>query len=152
MLKRGRFRPHFQGEIDGVSKVLSDVARRLLTVCQHSLLAHSHFCARPAPRPFAMSLTLSDVKRIANLAQLEMDEAHAETALAELNGIFALAEQMQAVDTSGVAPLSQPLSAIMALPLRLRDDVVTEENRREDYQAPAPKAQDGLYLVPKVIE
>jgi len=100
-----------------------------------------------------MSLTLADVKRIANLAQLDMDEAHAETALAELNGIFALAEQMQAVDTTGVAPLSQPLSAIMAsLPLRLREDAVTEENRRADYQAVAPKTQDGLYLVPKVIE
>ena len=102
-----------------------------------------------------MSLTLSDVKRIANLAQLDMDEAHAETMLGELNGIFALAEQMQAVDTSGVAPLAQPLAAILALIallLRLRDDVVTEANRREDYQAPAPKAQDGLYLVPKVIE
>jgi aspartyl-tRNA(Asn)/glutamyl-tRNA(Gln) amidotransferase subunit C len=99
-----------------------------------------------------MSLTLSDVKRIANLAQLDMDEAHAETMLAELNGIFALAEQMQAVDTTGVAPLAQPLEAVLALPLRLRDDVVTEANRREHYQAPAPKAQDGLYLVPKVIE
>ena len=99
-----------------------------------------------------MSLTLSDVKRIANLAQLEMTEADAEIALTELNGIFALAEQMQAVDTTGVAPLAQPLSAILALPLRLRDDVVTEQNHRDDYQAPAPKAQDGLYLVPKVIE
>jgi aspartyl-tRNA(Asn)/glutamyl-tRNA(Gln) amidotransferase subunit C len=99
-----------------------------------------------------MSLTLSDVKRIANLAQLDMDEAHAEIALKELNGIFALAEQMQAVDTTGVEPLSQPLAAVLALPLRLRDDVVTEEDRRADYQAPAPKTQDGLYLVPKVIE
>lgn len=99
-----------------------------------------------------MSLTLSDVKRIANLAQLEMNEADAEIALTELNGIFALAEQMQAVDTTGVAPLAQPLSAILTLPLRLRDDVVTEQNHRDDYQAPAPKAQDGLYLVPKVIE
>lgn len=99
-----------------------------------------------------MSLTLSDVKRIANLAQLEMSETQAETALDQLNGIFALAEQMQAVDTTGVAPLAQPLSAILALPLRLRDDVVTEQNHRDDYQAPAPKAQDGLYLVPKVIE
>lgn len=99
-----------------------------------------------------MSLTLSDVKRIANLAQLDMDDAQAEKTLAELNGIFALAEQMQAVDTSGVEPLAQPLEAIMALPLRLRDDVVTEQNRRDDYQAPAPKVQDGLYLVPKVIE
>ena len=100
-----------------------------------------------------MSLTLSDVKRIANLAQLEMDEAQAETALAELNGIFALAEQMQAVDTTGVEPLSQPLAAVLGtLPLRLRDDVVTEENQREAYQAPAPKTEDGLYLVPKVID
>jgi aspartyl-tRNA(Asn)/glutamyl-tRNA(Gln) amidotransferase subunit C len=100
-----------------------------------------------------MSLTLADVKRIANLAQLDMDEAHAEVALAELNGIFALAEQMQAVDTTGVAPLAQPLAAVLGnVPLRLRDDVVTEENRRDDYQAPAPKTQDGLYLVPKVIE
>jgi aspartyl-tRNA(Asn)/glutamyl-tRNA(Gln) amidotransferase subunit C len=151
MLKTGGFTPHFQGEISGVTKVLSDVAHCSLTACQLSLTALPHFDAAPAA-PIAMSLTLSDVKRIANLAQLEMDEAHAETALTELNGIFALAEQMQAVDTSGVAPLSQPLAAIMALPLRLRDDVVTEENRREDYQAPAPKAQDGLYLVPKVIE
>ena len=99
-----------------------------------------------------MSLTLSDVKRIANLAQLDMDESHAEIALTELNGIFALAEQMQAVDTTGVEPLSQPLAAVLALPLRLREDVVTEENRRDDYQAPAPKTEDGLYLVPKVIE
>jgi aspartyl-tRNA(Asn)/glutamyl-tRNA(Gln) amidotransferase subunit C len=99
-----------------------------------------------------MSLTLSDVKRIANLAQLDLDDAHAEVALNELNGIFALAEQMQAVDTTGVEPLSQPLAAVLALPLRLREDVVSEEDRRTDYQAPAPKAQDGLYLVPKVIE
>lgn len=100
-----------------------------------------------------MSLTLSDVKRIANLAQLDMDEAHAETALGELNGIFALAEQMQAIDTEGVAPLSQPLAAVMdSLNLRLRDDVVTEQNQRAAFQAPAPQTEDGLYLVPKVIE
>ena len=100
-----------------------------------------------------MSLTLSDVNRIANLAQLHMDDAQKEKALTELNGIFALAEQMQAVDTTGVAPLSQPLAAVLGnLPLRLRDDVITEANRRDDYQLPAPKVQDGLYLVPQVIE
>ena len=59
-----------------------------------------------------MSLTLSDVKRIANLAQLEMDDAYAEIALTELNGIFALAEQMQAVDTTGVAPLADRKSVV----------------------------------------
>jgi len=99
-----------------------------------------------------MSLTLSDVNRIAHLAQLEMTEAHAQIALGELNGIFALAEQMAAIDTTGVAPLSHPLAVLNVLPLRLRDDVVTEENHREQYQACAPKAQDGLFLVPKVIE
>ncbi|MGZ3182556.1 MAG: Asp-tRNA(Asn)/Glu-tRNA(Gln) amidotransferase subunit GatC [Telluria sp.] len=100
-----------------------------------------------------MSLTLADVKRIANLARLDMDEAHAETALAELNGIFALAEQMQAVDTEGVEPLAQPLAAVLDnLSLRLRPDAVTETDRRADYQKPAPATQDGLYLVPKVIE
>ena len=100
-----------------------------------------------------MSLTLSDVNRIANLAQLEMNDAQKAVALDELNGIFALAEQMQAIDTTGVAPLSQPLAAVLGnLPLRLREDVVTETDHRAEYQAPAPKTQDGLYLVPKVIE
>jgi aspartyl-tRNA(Asn)/glutamyl-tRNA(Gln) amidotransferase subunit C len=103
--------------------------------------------------PFAMSLTLSDVTRIAKLAQLEMSEQQSATALEQLNGIFALAEQMQAVDTDGVAPLSHPLAAHMNnIALRLREDAATEANRREDYQAVAPKTQDGLYLVPKVIE
>jgi aspartyl-tRNA(Asn)/glutamyl-tRNA(Gln) amidotransferase subunit C len=101
----------------------------------------------------AMSLTLSDVTRIAKLAQLEMNEQQSATALEQLNGIFALAEQMQAVDTEGVAPLSHPLAAHMNnIALRLRDDVASEPNRRQDYQAVAPKTQDGLYLVPKVIE
>ena len=100
-----------------------------------------------------MSLTLSDVKRIAHLAQLDMNEQQSATALDQLNGIFALAEQMQAVDTDGVAPLSHPLAAHMNnIALRLREDAATETNRREAYQAVAPATQDGLYLVPKVIE
>ncbi|MYN30404.1 MULTISPECIES: Asp-tRNA(Asn)/Glu-tRNA(Gln) amidotransferase subunit GatC [Duganella] len=100
-----------------------------------------------------MSLTLSDVTRIAKLAQLEMSEAQSATALEQLNGIFALAEQMQAVDTDGVAPLSHPLAAHMNnIALRLRDDVANEPNRRDAYQTVAPKTQDGLYLVPKVID
>lgn len=104
-----------------------------------------------------MSLTLSDVKRIANLAQLDMGDAQADTALTQLNGIFALAEQMQAVDTDGIAPLSHPLAEHMhthmhTIALRLREDAATETNHREAYQAVAPKTQDGLYLVPKVIE
>ncbi|GGC87874.1 Asp-tRNA(Asn)/Glu-tRNA(Gln) amidotransferase subunit GatC [Undibacterium terreum] len=100
-----------------------------------------------------MSLDLSDVKRIANLARLELSEAEAASTLDKLNGIFSLVEQMKAVDTTGIKPLSHPIAALMPeLSLRLREDVVTENNRREDYQRPAPATQDGLYLVPKVIE
>ncbi len=99
-----------------------------------------------------MSLTLTDVKRIANLAQLEMDEQQSAAMLEKLNGIFALAEQMQAVDTERAAPLAHPLAAHMQVALRLRDDVPTEPNRRDDYQQVAPKTEDGLYLVPKVID
>ena len=100
-----------------------------------------------------MSLTLSDVKRIAHLAQLEMSDDQAAIALAQLNGIFALAEQMQAVDTTGVAPLSHPLAAHMDnIALRLRVDAATEPDRRADYLAVAPMTQDGLYLVPRVVE
>ena len=100
-----------------------------------------------------MSLTLSDVKRIAHLAQLEMDDEHASIALGQLNGIFALAEQMQTVNTTGVEPLCHPLAAHMDnIALRLREDAATEPERRAAYLAVAPKTEDGLYLVPKVIE
>ncbi|QRX84034.1 Asp-tRNA(Asn)/Glu-tRNA(Gln) amidotransferase subunit GatC [Glaciimonas sp. PAMC28666] len=100
-----------------------------------------------------MSLALSDVKRIANLARLELTEDQATATLDKLNGIFSLVEQLRAVDTAGVEPLSHPIAALQAdLSLRLRDDIVTETNHREDYQRAAPATEDGLYLVPKVIE
>jgi aspartyl-tRNA(Asn)/glutamyl-tRNA(Gln) amidotransferase subunit C len=100
-----------------------------------------------------MSLDLSDVKRLAILAQLDLTGDQADATLTKLNGIFALVEQMRAVDTSGVEPLNHPIAALQHdLSLRLRDDAVIEPNRREDYQAVAPATQDGLYLVPKVIE
>lgn len=100
-----------------------------------------------------MSLDLSDVKRLARLAQLDLNEEQASHTLDKLNGIFALVEQMRAVDTSGVEPLNHPIAAYQDdVALRLREDQVTEPNRRDDYQQVAPLTQDGLYLVPKVIE
>jgi aspartyl-tRNA(Asn)/glutamyl-tRNA(Gln) amidotransferase subunit C len=100
-----------------------------------------------------MSLDLSDVKRLARLAQLDLNEDQAGKTLDKLNGIFALVEQMRAVDTSGVAPLNHPIAAYQNdVALRLREDVATEPNRRDEYQKVAPATQDGLYLVPKVIE
>ncbi|MGB6056297.1 MAG: Asp-tRNA(Asn)/Glu-tRNA(Gln) amidotransferase subunit GatC [Burkholderiaceae bacterium] len=100
-----------------------------------------------------MSLQLPDVKRLAILAQLELSEAQAVATLDKLNDIFALVEQMKAVDTAGVEPLSHPIALFQPqLALRLRDDEVTEPDRRDDYQRNAPAVADGLYLVPKVIE
>lgn len=100
-----------------------------------------------------MSLDLSDVKRLARLAQLDLNDNQAASTLDKLNGIFALVEQLRAVDTSGVEPLNHPIAAYQSeVALRLRDDAVTEPNRRDDYQQVAPETQDGLYLVPKVIE
>lgn len=100
-----------------------------------------------------MSLALSDVKRLAHLAQLDLTDTQAAQTLDKLNGIFALVEQMKAIDTTGIEPLNHPIAAFQTdLALRLRDDEVTEANRRDDYQRVAPATQDGLYLVPKVIE
>jgi aspartyl-tRNA(Asn)/glutamyl-tRNA(Gln) amidotransferase subunit C len=100
-----------------------------------------------------MSLELSDVRRLAVLAQLELNDEQSVRTLDKLNGIFSLVEQLRAVDTTGVEPLNHPIAAAMPeLSLRLREDVVSEPNRRDDYQQVAPATQDGLYLVPKVIE
>ena len=80
-----------------------------------------------------MSLTLNDIARLSKLAQLDLNDQQADDALDKLNSIFALVEQMRAVDTSGVAPLSHPIAAWKDdVALRLREDKVTESNRRDD--------------------
>lgn len=99
-----------------------------------------------------MALTPEDVSRIAHLARLELSPAEADAMLGDLNGFFRIVEQMSAVDTAGVEPLYTPLSAVQAVELRMRDDVVTEGNDREANQASAPALENGLFLVPKVIE
>lgn len=95
-----------------------------------------------------MSLSIQDVQRIAHLARIEINPAEAEATLTKLTGIMALIEQMQAVDTTGIEPMSHSQDVSQ----RLREDMVTETNRRADFQAIAPLVEDGLYLVPKVIE
>ncbi|NKI96427.1 aspartyl-tRNA(Asn)/glutamyl-tRNA(Gln) amidotransferase subunit C [Rhizobacter sp. SG703] len=92
------------------------------------------------------------MSRIANLARLELRPAEEAAMLQQLNGFFSIVEQMSAVDTSGIEPLYTPLSAVQEVTLRLRDDVVTETDRREANQRSAPSVEDGLFLVPKVIE
>jgi len=95
-----------------------------------------------------MALERSDVEKIAHLARLGLDEAELPRTTATLNDILGLIDAMQAVDTDGVEPLAHPLETTQ----RLRADRVSEENRRDAYQAIAPAVENGLYLVPKVIE
>ncbi|NOT15763.1 MAG: Asp-tRNA(Asn)/Glu-tRNA(Gln) amidotransferase subunit GatC [Methylotenera sp.] len=104
-----------------------------------------------------MALSIDDIKKIAHLARIEVSESEAQATLSKLTGIMGLIEQMQAVDTTGIEPMSHSQD----LTQRLRDDVVTKENLRAEFQknAPAlgngsnePAVAEGLYLVPKVIE
>ena len=95
-----------------------------------------------------MSLSLEDVRKISSLARLELSEEDAEATRDKLNGILELVEQMQAVDTTGVEPMSHPQDVAQ----RLREDAVTETDRRDAFQRVAPQTEAGLYLVPKVIE
>ena len=95
-----------------------------------------------------MSLDLNDVKRIAHLARIEITETEAQATLSKLSGILGLIEEMQAVDTIGITPMSHSQDVTQ----RLRQDVVTATNQREAFQKIAPAVENGLYLVPKVIE
>jgi aspartyl-tRNA(Asn)/glutamyl-tRNA(Gln) amidotransferase subunit C len=93
-------------------------------------------------------LSLDQIRRVADLARLELSEAEIVAMQHELNGILALVDQMGAVDTEGVEPMSHPQAAMQ----RLRDDRVSEADQRSLFQSIAPQVEDGLYLVPKVIE
>lgn len=95
-----------------------------------------------------MALDRSEVEKIAHLARLGLNEADLPRTTETLNNILGLIDRMQAVDTTGIEPLAHPLETSQ----RLRADEVTETNRRDAYQAIAPAVENGLYLVPKVIE
>ena len=95
-----------------------------------------------------MKLTLVDVRRIAHLARIEIDAQAAREVHAKLESIFAMIDQLQAVDTTGI----EPMSHAQDVTVRLRDDKVTEVDRHADYQKVAPAVVDGLYLVPRVVE
>jgi aspartyl-tRNA(Asn)/glutamyl-tRNA(Gln) amidotransferase subunit C len=99
-----------------------------------------------------LSLSLDDVRRIAELARLDLAPDEETRLQGQLNAFFSIVEQMRVVDTSGVEPLTTPLAAVQDAPLRLRDDAVTEVVDRAANQASAPLVSGGLYLVPRVIE
>jgi aspartyl-tRNA(Asn)/glutamyl-tRNA(Gln) amidotransferase subunit C len=95
-----------------------------------------------------MALTLDDVKRVAHLARVAIDEAEARAAEAQINEVFKLIGEMQAVDVTGVTPMSHALD----LTQPLREDAVTEGDQHALFQSIAPHVEGDLYLVPKVIE
>lgn len=95
-----------------------------------------------------MALSLQEVSKIARLARIRVDETELPVMQQHLNGILAMVEQMQSVNTDHIAPMAHA----QELSLRLREDSVTEHNQREHLQACAPAVDKGLYLVPKVIE
>jgi aspartyl-tRNA(Asn)/glutamyl-tRNA(Gln) amidotransferase subunit C len=95
-----------------------------------------------------MALDKTEVEKIAHLARLHVDENEAEEVAGRISEILALIDQMQAIDTDNVEPLSHPLDVVQ----RLRADQVTESDQRDDLQKLAPKSEGGLYLVPVVIE
>ncbi len=95
-----------------------------------------------------MSLSLQEVRRVALLARIEITDREAEAAQVQLNEIFKLIEQMQSVDTEGIVPMAHAQDVVQ----RLREDRVTETDQHALYQSVAPQVENGLYLVPKVIE
>lgn len=90
----------------------------------------------------------SEIQKLANLAQLEIGEEIVDEVATSITGVLALVDQLQAANTDDVEPMAHPLDAIQ----RLRVDEVTEENVRDQFQAIAPATEDGLFLVPKVID
>ena len=95
-----------------------------------------------------MSLDLAQIRRVAGLARIAVSEEEARATAEQRAGVLGLIAEMQAVDTTGVEPMSHALDVVQ----RLREDAVTEIDRHAEFQAIAPAVEAGLYLVPKVIE
>ncbi len=95
-----------------------------------------------------MSLSKEEVLKIANLARLKIKEEELDQYALDLSNIISLVEQMNKVNTQSIQPMAHPQDVTQ----RLREDIVKEENQRDKFQTIAPKAENGLYLVPKVIE
>lgn len=99
-----------------------------------------------------MSLLPADIDRLARLARLGLQPEESERLRTQLNEFFTIVEKMRAVDTQGVVPLAHPVDVMGEMGLRLREDVVSEHNQREANQRSAPAVEEGLFLVPRVIE
>ena len=95
-----------------------------------------------------MALDKTEIEKMAHLARLHIGESETEKVATRITDILVLIDQMQSVDTDAVEPLAHPLDLVQ----RLRADEITEDNQRDRLQKLAPASEDGLYLVPKVLE
>ena len=95
-----------------------------------------------------MAIEQDEIEKIAELARIRIAPDQIGQLTRRITDILGMVDQLQAVDTQGVEPMANPLDAVQ----RLRADEVTEENRREAYQAIRPAVENGLYLVPRVVE
>jgi len=101
---------------------------------------------------FFMSLSTPEIQRIAQLAKLDLNPEEGEKMRGQINAFFEIVEQIKSVDTSGITPLAHPYDVVREVQLRLRADEASEPNQRALNQQSAPSVEDGLFLVPKVIE
>ena len=99
-----------------------------------------------------MKLTPDDLKRIAHLARIAVSDAEVIALQTQLDGIFGLIDELQAVDTKGIEPLAHPLDIVGDMAQRLREDIATEKDARDANMANAPARENGLFLVPKVLD
>ena len=99
-----------------------------------------------------MKLTPDDLKRIAHLARITVSEADVAQLQTQLTGIFGLIDELQAVDATGIEPLSHPLAVVQDMSQRLRDDRITESDQRDANMVNAPEQENGLFLVPRVLD
>ncbi|KPP99793.1 Asp-tRNA(Asn)/Glu-tRNA(Gln) amidotransferase subunit GatC [Marinobacter sp. HL-58] len=95
-----------------------------------------------------MTISRKDIEKVAVLARIRVDDQQVSALEKDLGNILDLVDQLSAADTDSVEPMAHPLNAVQ----RLRPDEVTESNQREAFQAIAPATENGLYLVPRVIE
>ena len=95
-----------------------------------------------------MAVDRSEIEKLAVLARIEMTDEAAEQVASSISEVLELVDQLQAADTDGIAPMAHPMDAVQ----RLRVDEVSESDQHEKFQAIAPATENGLYLVPKVID
>ena len=99
-----------------------------------------------------MALTPEDIRRIAHLARLELKDEEGTRMIGQINSFFEIVEQISAVNTQGIVPLAHPAELFKEAELSLREDIVTEFDEREAHQFSAPAVENGLFLVPRVVE